>query len=90
MISSFKHKGLREVWITGHSALVAPILLKKVRNRLEVLDKADNVSQMNVPGFRLHRYHGEDTWSIDVSGSWRILFRWIDGKAEDVTLEQPH
>ena len=92
VIRSFKHKGLREVFETGHSKLVATDLLKKVIRRLDVLDAAQNPSGINVPGWRLHQHGGDrkGTWSVDVSGNWRITFRFEKGDAYDVDLEDPH
>ncbi|MBI4533872.1 MAG: type II toxin-antitoxin system RelE/ParE family toxin [Candidatus Melainabacteria bacterium] len=47
---------------------------------------------MNLPGYKLHRMTGnrKDTWSITVSGNWRITFRFQDGYAYDVNLEDYH
>jgi toxin HigB-1 len=92
VIRSFKHKGLKEVFENGHSKLVAPDLLKKVRIRLDTLEAAQTISGVNVPGWRLHELKGDrkGTWSIDVSGNWRITFRFEAGDALDVDLEDTH
>ena len=43
---------------------------------------------MNLPGYRLHPLSGDrrGQWSVRVSGNWRIVFRFEDGEAIDVTL----
>jgi len=47
---------------------------------------------MNLPGYGLHRLSGnrQDTYSVTVSGNWRITFRFEEGKAFDVNLEDYH
>ena len=92
MIRSFKHKGLKEVFEAGHSKLVAPDLLRKVQRRLDALDAAWVPSGLNLPGWRLHELKGDrkGTWSVDVSGNWRITFRFEKGDARDVDLEDTH
>ena len=39
--------------------------------------EAEQVSDLNVSGYRLHQLRGElaGTWSIRVSANWRITFR---------------
>ena len=44
------------------------------------------------PGRRIHRHTGErrGTWSIAVSGNWRITFGEEDGCIENLNLEDYH
>ncbi len=92
VIKTFKHKGLKEVFEKGNSKSVPQDMLKKIVRRLDVLDAAQTISGVNVPGFRLHELKGnrKGTWSIDVSGNDRITFRFENGDAHDVNLEDTH
>jgi proteic killer suppression protein len=47
---------------------------------------------MNLPGFGLHQLKGDrkGTWSIAVSGNWRITFRFQGADALDVDFEDYH
>jgi len=47
---------------------------------------------MNLPGYRLHRLKGDraDTWSVTVSGNWRVTFTFEGEDAFDVDLEDYH
>jgi proteic killer suppression protein len=47
---------------------------------------------MNLPGYGLHRLTGnrKDTWSVKVSGNWRITFCFADTHVFDVNLEDYH
>lgn len=44
------------------------------------------------PGWRIHRLTGSraNTWSISVSGNWRITFGLIDNEIYDLNLEDYH
>lgn len=93
MIRSFRHKGLRDLFLTGRSAGVRPDLKRRCLARLDALDAAADLRQLDLPGFRLHPLKGElaGRWAIDVSGPWRIIFEWSDdGHAYRVDLEQYH
>jgi proteic killer suppression protein len=93
VISSFRHKGLRDLFLTGRSAGVRPDLKRRCLVRLDALNVATELRQLDVPGFRLHPLMGERAgrWAIDLSGPWRITFEWSeDGHAYRVDLEQYH
>jgi len=44
------------------------------------------------PGWRLHQLAGDraGTWSISVSGNWRITFELIDDEIHRLNLEDYH
>jgi toxin HigB-1 len=72
---------------------VRPDLKKRSLARLDALDAATELRQLDLPGFRLHPLKGGQAgrWAIDVSGPWRITFEWSgDGDAHRVDLEQYH
>jgi len=47
---------------------------------------------MNLPGWKLHQLKGgrKGTWAVNVSGNWRITYRFEGGDAYDVELEDYH
>lgn len=47
---------------------------------------------MNLPGLRLHELVGKrvGTWSVWVSGKWRVTFRFSGEHAEAVNYEDYH
>ena len=70
-----------------------PDLRKRCLTRLDALDAATELNQLDLPGFRLHPLKGGQVgrWAIDVNGPWRITFEWSeDGHADRVDLEQYH
>jgi proteic killer suppression protein len=44
------------------------------------------------PGWRIHQLAGDraDTWSIAVSGNWRLTFEVVDNAIEHLDLEDYH
>ncbi|MFN3164463.1 MAG: type II toxin-antitoxin system RelE/ParE family toxin [Pseudohongiellaceae bacterium] len=81
MIVSIKHKGLKELFINGNSRGDNPGHAAKLRMQLAALDTAIVIEDLDIPGYRLHRLSGDrrGTWSISVSGNWRLTFRFADG-----------
>jgi proteic killer suppression protein len=57
-----------------------------------VLDAAGDASDLELPGYHLHALKGnmKGSWSVTVSGNWRIVFRMDDGNAFDVNLVDYH
>ena len=91
MIKSFKHKGLLELFEKGHSRKVSPDLHSRLLRRLDALDQAESLADLNVPGFNFHGLHGvPKRYSIHVNGPWCITFEWEEGEALRVDFEQYH
>lgn len=91
MIRSFRHKGLRELFEAGSTRGVRPDLARRVVRRLDALDAATSVEDLDIPGFNLHRLRGKpEQWAVAVNGPWRITFEWREDGAWGVDLEQYH
>jgi proteic killer suppression protein len=92
MIVSFRHKGLKLLFEKGDRRRVLPDYADKIERTLARLEEASEVANMDLPGFRLHRLKGDlaGSWSVTVSGNWRIVFRFEGGHANDVDLIDYH
>jgi proteic killer suppression protein len=92
MIKSWKHKGLRELFLKDSHKGVRPDMADRIRRRLDVLDAADSLQALGLPGFRLHPLSGDMSgrYSIRVTGNWRITFLFENGDVFDVNLEDYH
>lgn len=92
MIKSIRHKGLRRLYQTGGSSGVKADHRKKLRLQLAALETSSVIQDMDVPGFRLHALKGKRTgyWAIDVSGNWRLTFRFDSGHVYDLDYEDYH
>ncbi len=91
MIRNFRHKGLAELFERGHSRRVGPDVQARCLRRLEVLDQAESLGDLNVPGFSFHGLRGKPKrYSIHVNGPWCITFEWQENEVLRVDLEQYH
>lgn len=92
MIKSFRHKGLRRFYETGSTAGIQASHAKRLRLQLAALDSAQNIEDMNVPGYALHPLKGElrGRWVVSVSGNWRLIFEFRDGNAYVLDYEDYH
>ena len=91
MIRSFKHKGLAELFERGRSRRVRQDLQTRCLQRLDVLDQAQTLQDVNRPGFDFHGLRGTPRrYSLHVNGPWCITFEWEDNEALRVDLEQYH
>ncbi len=71
------------------------VLLRFFQKRFEylaALDTAATIKDMDIPGFRFHPLKGErkGSWSITVSGNWRVTFEFRDGNAYIINYEDYH
>lgn len=66
MILSFKHKGLRRLFLSGDHRQVNPRHSAKLLRILDRLDASVKPQDMNLPGYRLHEMKGSEkgTWSV--------------------------
>jgi toxin HigB-1 len=91
MIESFRHKGLKELFESGRGAKVPQHLVQRVSDRLEILDAASRLEDLNLPGSQLHPLHTKPVrYSIHINGPWCITFEWQAPRALKVDLEQYH
>lgn len=67
--------------------------VSRMRNILAALISAvDMEGVRGPPGWRVHQLTGgrAGTWSISVSGNWRITFEIVNGEIENLDLEDYH
>ena len=92
MIRTFRHRGLKRLYERDDPGRVSADLVERVALALADLDSADNLGDIDLPGYRLHPLKGDlkGLWSISVSGNWRITFRFEGGDAYEVDLIDYH
>lgn len=92
MIESIQHKGIKLLFEDDNASKLSSHLVDKVREILSLLDTANDVEQLNIPGYRLHKLSGElkDFYSIKVNANYRIIFRFVNGGAYDVDFIDYH
>jgi proteic killer suppression protein len=93
IIRSSRHKGLRAFLENGDTKGIRSDQVKRVRNIIAALVYADSMDEVSgPPGWRIHQLVGDRaaTWSISVSGNWRITFDVEDGEISNLDLEDYH
>ena len=92
-VRSVRHKGLKRLIEDDDERGIRPDLVNRVRRILTALLSAQGIDGLGgPPGWRIHQLTGDraGTWSISVSGNWRITFR-VEGEAvTDLNLEDYH
>ncbi len=92
-IRSVRHRGLKRLVETDDGRDIAPELVSRVRRVLTALVAAPDMSGfLGPPGWRIHQLGGDraETWSVSVSGNWRITFTLAGGDVRDLNLEDYH
>jgi proteic killer suppression protein len=92
VIETFRHKGLRKFFEDDDRRKIPAAHGDKIARILARLNEAVAVQDMGLPGYGLHPLKGDlaGFWSVSVSGNWRIIFRFVNGKAHDVDLIDYH
>lgn len=92
LICSFQHKGLRLFYETGSLQGIQAKHAGRLKRILMLLDVAKRPRDLQIDSFRLHRLKGaeSETWSIWVSGNWRVTFRFHESDVELVNYVDYH
>ena len=92
-IRNVKHRGLKRLLEDDDGRGIRRDLIPRVRNILSALVSASDMRGVaGPPGWRVHRLTGDrgGTWSVSVSGNWRITFDIESGEIRNLNLEDYH
>ena len=92
MIESIRSKALRRFYERGDASRIRPDHLPKVRYILDILNAAETIENVKLPGLDLHQLSGDltDFYSVKVNKNWRIIFRFDDKKVSSVDYLDYH
>ncbi|WP_248447149.1 type II toxin-antitoxin system RelE/ParE family toxin [Sinorhizobium meliloti] len=92
MIRSFKSRPLADLFETGKSGKIDAKMHKRIRVRLDTLNEATTLDDLNMPGYDFHALHGfkPTRYTIHVNGPWCITFEFDGRDALRVDFEQYH
>jgi len=93
IIRGIQHRGILRLIENDDSRELRPDLVKRLRNILAVLITSVDMTQVaGPPGWRIHQLKGDraGTWSISVSGNWRLTFDIEQGEICNLDLEDYH
>lgn len=91
-ILGFRHKGLELFFTTGRTAKIQAQHAGRLRLILGRLNVAKEPRDMDLPGLFLHELKGarKGTWSVRVSGNWRVTFEFVGEGVDRVDYEDYH
>jgi proteic killer suppression protein len=92
VIRTFRHSGLEKFFRTGSKKGIQPAHARCLRLQLTALEHATAPGDMGAPGWGLHPLKGkrEGFWAVEVSGNWRLTFRFEGRDAVAVDYEDYH
>jgi len=92
VIRSFQSKALRQLFEKGTSRLMKSSLQLRAVMILDILDQAEALLDLNLPGLDFHALKGyrPKRYTVHVNGPWCITFEFSDGEVHRVNLEQYH
>ena len=90
--SNIRHKGLKRLWTDNDERGVKKDWLPRTKRILNALDVAVSPAELDMPGWHWHELKGKrkGSYSVRVSGNWRITYSWEDEAPSRVDLEDYH
>ncbi len=78
MIKGWRHKGLRDFYLTSCTSGIIVEHTLKIKDILQRLDSAIKPEQLNVPGLNWHKLKGKikNCYAVTVRANWRIVFQF--------------
>jgi proteic killer suppression protein len=93
MIISFSSKETEKIWF-GERVSKLPFEIQEIgRRKLRMLNNSQNLADLRIPpSNRLEKLSGnlKEFYSIRINDQWRIVFKWSDGNASEVSIMDYH
>ena len=96
MITSFGNKSARDLFNGVYSKDVKQLpgdIIKRTIRLLDLVDSANDLPDIMIyPGTKLKKLSGEmnNFYSIRINDQWRIIFKYSQGNAEEVSIVDYH
>ena len=93
MIKSFGDKDTERLFNRKRVKKFSPELLHRARNKLLIIHAATDENDLGIPpGNHFEKLKGDkkDWCSIRINDQWRVIFKWVEGNALDVTITDYH
>jgi len=93
MIQSFGDRDTELLFNRERIKKLHPDLLQRARRKLLIINAAATESDLNIPpGNRFEKLKGnkKDWCSIRINDQWRVIFKWAEGNAREVTITDYH
>jgi len=94
VIKTIKSKPLRLLWEKGDGSKLPPVQLRKIRLVLQIIDDLEEVPEdlAHLVSWRPHPLKGDlqGFWSLDITGNYRVIFRFENKNAFDLDYLDTH
>lgn len=93
MIKSFGDPETEKIFGGLRAAKLPGQIQQRARLRLIQIHSSTSINDLRIPpGNRLEKLVGDRSgeWSVRINQQWRIVFRWDDGNAYEVRIEDYH
>lgn len=93
MIISFGSKETEKIW-NGDRVKNLPVEIQQIgRRKLRMLNNSQSLTDLRIPpSNRLEKLSGNmsEFYSIRINDQWRIIFKWEERNATEVTITDYH
>ena len=93
MIIDFSSKDTEKIWFGERVKKVTNEIQEIGRRKLRMLNNSQNLMDLRIPpSNRLEKLSGDlkDFYSIRINDQWRIVFKWSEGNASEVSIMDYH
>lgn len=94
MIKTFKSKALKQLWEDNNSSKINQAHLARIEHILTLIDALEEVPEdlSFFSNLRPHELKGKlkGVWSLDISGNYRITFKFENKNAYDLDYLDTH
>lgn len=93
MLASFGDKDTKKIWEGERVKGLSTEIQETARRKLRMLNNSQNLIDLQVPpSNRLEKLKGnyKEFYSIRINDQWRIIFKWNNGKADEVEIIDYH
>jgi proteic killer suppression protein len=93
MIISFVSKETEKIWNSDRVKNLPNEIQQVGRRKLRMLNNSQNLIDLRIPpSNKLEKLLGNmsEFYSIRINDQWRIVFKWEDGNASEVTITDYH
>ena len=93
MIRTFADPETERIWLGQRSRKLPSDIQQVARRKLRLLHRVAKLQDLRIPpGNRFEQLKGftPSRYSLRINDQWRITFRWSDGGADNVRIEDYH
>jgi proteic killer suppression protein len=93
VIQSFGDRDTELLFRRERIKRLPPDIHQRARNKLLIIDAAEDENDLIIPpGNRFEKLKGDlKGWcSIRINEQWRVVFKWAEGNAREVTITDYH